>query len=417
VKGFVFYRTLGCKQNQFDTQSLIDHVLTDHFKVAADAEEADWFILNTCAVTERAMAKARGEINRVRHRNPGVKIIVLGCGAKCNPGNFTGADYINQFPPEFDSNWDDLVGSRSGIGSTLCPPHGYIPGGRSRAYLRIQNGCDQRCTFCIVPLLRGPSKSVPLIECIEALKELAGQGVKEIVLTGTNIALWGRDLPDSDGLQQLLAGLADNIEDARLRMSSLEPQLITPELISWCLNQPQICRHFHFAIQSGSSRVLKLMNRGEPSAELVDCLKQIKADTPDVSIGADVIAGFPGESDDDFNATVKLIESIPINYLHVFPYSERPGTAAVNQSASVPQKIRLERATELRMLDENIREDFTQRNSNKIHDIVALGDYSLGNQRGLTTNYLKVAFAPSFNPPGSRFRSRLIASGTSMILP
>ena len=393
----VAFGTLGCKQNQFDTQSLRAQVLSNGFFLASQSGQADWYILNTCAVTERAMAKARGEINRLRRRNKKVRIVALGCGVAQHPDNFAQADFVGVIPPEFS------LKSKVSPAADLRPPHGLIPAGRSRALLRIQSGCDQFCAFCVVPHLRGSPRSVPLEECLQALRNVLDQGAAEIVLTGTNIALWGRDLPDTPTLIDLLTALIANLGDARLRLSSLEPQLISPQFFQWCLSQPQICRHFHLAIQSGSRSVLDRMARGTSPMGFYESLAALAHRHPDVAWGADVIAGLPGETQADFEETRKLVESIPLSYLHVFPYSERRGTRAAERFDRIPIPERLHRARILRQIDADLRKRFRQTNAGRDQDIVTIGGNGSGHRSGLTSNYLRVAFAPGFAPPGPRF--------------
>lgn len=393
----VAFGTLGCKQNQFDTQSLRAQVLSSDFSPASRSDRADWYILNTCAVTERAMAKARGEINRLRRRNKKVMIVVLGCGVTYQPDNFAQADFVGVIPPEF--------GLKSLLSSVadLRLPHGLIPAGRSRALLRVQTGCDQFCAFCVVPRLRGSPRSVPLEECLQALRDVLDQGVVEIVLTGTNIALWGRDLPGAPTLVDLLKALVASLGEARLRLSSLEPQLISPRFFQWCLDQAQICRHFHLAIQSDSRSVLNRMEREAPPPGFYQSLADLAHQHPDVSWGADVIAGLPGENQAEFEETLKIIESIPLSYLHVFPYSERRGTRAAERSDRIPIPEKLHRAKILRQIDADLRKRFRQINAGRHQDIVMIGNNGSGRRSGLTSNYLRVAFAPGFAPPGPRF--------------
>lgn len=410
----ITFRTLGCKQNQFDTHSLRIRLAEGGFAEAGHLDEADWILLNTCAVTDRAMAKARGEVNRLRRRNPSAKVVVMGCGIRYQPENFPNVECRGVLPREFGI--DRWIGEDNGafIGSELCPPHGVFPADRSRALLRIQNGCNQQCAFCIVPHLRGPSRSVSSEACLQALRDLVDQGVPEVVLTGTNIALWGKDLPGSPSLIDLLKDLVVGIGTARLRLSSLEPQLISPEFIEWCVIQPQICRHFHLAVQSGSPRILGLMARGKPVPGFFDYLADLKKEHQDVAIGADVMAGFPGETAGDYSQTLNLIKSIPFSYLHVFPYSERLGTAAVELSNKVLVNERLRRAKTLRQLDTKLRERFAAENSGKLQDIVTIANSRAGKTEGLTSNYLRVTFADGYTPPGRRFRSGVSAAQSTI---
>jgi threonylcarbamoyladenosine tRNA methylthiotransferase MtaB len=359
------------------------------------------------------MAKARGEINRLRRLNPTAKIAVIGCGAFHDPDNFKAADYVGWAPVlETDAGQDRAAH----VGSNLLPPHAVIPAKRSRGLLRIQNGCDQFCAYCIVPHLRGLSRSVPEDQCIAALQDILKRGVREIVLTGTNIALWGRDLPGKPSLQDLLRSLVAHLGNARVRLSSLEPQLISPEFLHWCLTQATICRHFHLAVQSGSGRVLGLMNRGKPAVNFFQSVQEIRRSHPDVSLGADVIAGLPGESLADFEKTKQLVRDIPFSYLHVFPYSERRGTHACKSEDQVPRPERLRRAKVLRGIDRSLRKQFLALNDGRLHDIVTLDTTKLTIREGLTSNYLRVKIDPKNRLPANRFKARTFSKGTLLTL-
>ncbi|RJP74236.1 MAG: radical SAM protein [Candidatus Zixiibacteriota bacterium] len=405
VNRTVAFRTLGCKQNQFDTEALRQRLRQAGCLPVEDLRQAGWIILNTCAVTGKALAKARGEIGRLRRLNPGARIVALGCGTRYQPQHFTGADYLGSLPPELIST----VEARPGFG--LEAPHGVIPAGKSRGYLRIQTGCDQACAYCVVPSLRGPSRSLPPTDCRAALRELQDRGAGEVILTGTNIALWGKDREGRPTLQYLLEYLLSEPGSARLRLSSLEPHLVTPEFLRWCLQQPRICPHFHFAFQTGSPAVLKRMRRGAPHPDLGPFLRELRAGRPDVCLGSDVIAGFPGESAEEFTQTLEWIRSIPLSYLHVFPYSARPGTAAADLPDRVPQAPRLERAARLRALNAELKDAFTRRNLGTEQEIITLEPAEgAASARGLTANYLRLEFDRAFTPRAGRFRAPLTES-------
>ncbi len=401
---FIAFRTLGCKQNQFDTETLRHGLNRSGLTEVENPREADWLIINTCAVTERAMAKARGELHRLRRLNPKAKIAVVGCGARYQPEQFEGADSIGALPRELAVKLKPGCGEADA--AVLSSPHGFLPRGRSRALLRIQSGCDQYCSYCIVPFLRGDPISVPADQCIQSVRELVASGVVEIVLTGTNIALWGSDLQPRRNLFDLLRELTPHLGSARLRLSSLEPQLISADLIEWCAAQEAICDHFHIALQSGSARVLAEMNRGNPPEGFFAALADLKKRRPELSFGADVIAGFPGETEGDFAETFRLLREVPFNYLHVFPYSPREGTTAARRDDPVPERVRLARAAELRSLDKHLRHRFVKQNIGRTHDIVVIRGGSK-QPTGLTSNYLKVFFGSDFTPERTRFQSSL----------
>jgi threonylcarbamoyladenosine tRNA methylthiotransferase MtaB len=388
----VAFRTLGCKQNQFDSQALRRYLKDRGLRLTGRPEEADWIIITTCAVTERALAKARGDVHRLRRLNPQAKIIVLGCAARYAPEAFAAEGCITAGDPAlaelrlFD------------IGVELSPPHGFIPEGKTRGLLRVQSGCDQTCAYCIVPSLRGPSRSVPLEDLLETLDGLIAENAPEIVLTGTNIALWGRDLPGSPGLADLMAALANRAGKVRLRLSSLEPHLVEPDFLAWCLDQSNVCRHFHFAFQTGSRRVLGLMQRSEPSGGLIEYLRDLTRRDPSVCLGADVIAGFPGETESDFQESLEWIQSIPLSYLHVFPYSERVGTKAASLDGNVSIRERLRRSALLRRLSAELKERFIRSNRDVIQDVIFIGTGNASKIEGLSSNYLRIIFHKTVYP-------------------
>lgn len=399
LKQTVALRTLGCKQNQFDTEALRQRLHEQGIAEPLRVEEADWLILNTCAVTHKAIARARREINRLRRINPHARIVALGCGVQYSSDDFNAADFQASLP------FDPFPRAACEPEKELAPPHGVIPKGRSRGFLRVQTGCDESCAFCIVPHLRGPSRSVPVVDCLRALRELLERDAPEIVLTGTNIALWGRDLPGKPALLDLLRELVSQIGSARLRLSSLEPPLISPDFLEWCLNEPRICRHFHFAFQSGSPEVLNRMGRSELSRDFIAYLKSLARYHPDVCLGADFIVGFPGENEQDFADTQQFSRCVPLSYLHVFPYSERSGTTAPSLAGRVGIRQRLERARMLQQLNAELKRAFVARNLGTVQEVVSLSSGAKKQNEGLTSNYLRLYLKR--NPAG--FEKRFFA--------
>jgi threonylcarbamoyladenosine tRNA methylthiotransferase MtaB len=391
----VAFRTLGCKQNQFDTQALRRHLEDCGLRLESRYEEADWIILNTCAVTERALAKARGEARRMRRLNPQARIFALGCGVRYAAQTFIAEGCV------ISGNQALAALGLIDLGLELTTPHGFIPKNKTRALLRIQTGCTETCAYCIVPSLRGSSRSVPLKDCLQTAVDLTAQGAPEIILTGTNIALWGRDLPEQPRLQDLLSALTNQSGIARVRLSSLEPHLIEPGFLEWCLAQSGVCRHFHFAFQSGSPRILNAMKRREPAPQLIDYLRELTRQDPSVCLGADIMAGLPGETERDFLDSTEWIKSIPLSYLHVFPFSERIGTPAAAQNDLVPVRVRLERAAGLRRLNNDLKKRFIQSNHNHVGDVIILKN--IKPFQGLTSNYLRITFSNNFTTEASRF--------------
>ena len=397
-------KTLGCKQNQFDTEAL-RKLLQNHHHTVRHPKEADWFILNTCAVTQRALAKARGEVRALKRRYPALKIIALGCGVKYQPHNFSEADSLNLEPLGLGEE------SRVNPDRDPGPPHGLLPLGKSRALLRIQSGCNETCAYCVVPLLRGRSRSVPLNECVDAVASLQGTDVSEISLTGTNIACWGNDLPGRPGLQMLVEALLVAAGPAvRLRLSSLEPGSITPDFLDWCAKEPGVCDHFHFAFQSGSPRVLSCMRRPTISREIIAYLKDLKKRRPDFCLGSDFIVGFPGERADDIEETIRWIRSIPLDYLHVFPFSPREGTRAYELSDRMDLNLRIAGVRLFSELNVELKNAFIKSNIGTIQNMVIITKNNMNRLRALSSNYLTISlplstFAP--NPENRNFKLKI----------
>ncbi len=417
----VVFRTLGCKQNQFDTSAL-RHALLSRGEVAEkEAAQADVLYLNTCAVTQRAIAKARGMISHMRRLQPQLQVIAWGCGVAYQPDNFTSLDGcvrgVNH-PADcpYNPSLDAKIGVATVVRGDLTPPHGLIPQGKTRALLRIQSGCHRQCAYCIVPSLRGAPLSVPLQDCVTSLRELVNQGAPEIVLTGTNITLWGVDLPGQPTLLDLLKALVSQVGPARLRLSSLEPEGITPAFLEWCLQQPNLCRHFHFAFQSGASEVLYRMQRERTAPELYAYLRNLSRQHPEVCLGSDLVVGFPGESESDFAATVAWVQSIPLNYLHIFPFSEREGTAAAHLNRAVPLAQRRRRAYHLRQLNAVLKKDFVIRNLSQIQDVIAISSPQLSTEQGLTSNYLRLQNIGTDRGNLQRFKMMLQAAHSATLV-
>jgi threonylcarbamoyladenosine tRNA methylthiotransferase MtaB len=264
-------------------------------------------------------------------------------------------------------------------------------GTHTRAFVKIQDGCDARCSYCIVPDARGPNRSRPAAEVVDQVEKLAAAGYREIVLTGVHLGTWGRDLSPPGTLAALLNRLATAPAPARLRLSSIEPTEFTPDLMD-VLQSERICPHLHIPLQSGSSKILRLMGRPYDAGEYARLAEELSRRVPDLGFGADVIAGFPGEGVKEFGDTVELLEKLPLSYLHVFPFSKRPGTAAADFSGQVEGEERRRRAAVLRKLGREKAQVFCRERIGRIYDalIETQADRETGLGKALTGNYLKV---------------------------
>jgi len=356
--------TLGCKVNQYESAFIEESLVNKGCQIAGQDKKADLVIINGCIVTATASYQSRQAVRRAIRENPQAIIAVVGC-------------YGQVFPDELSkiNGVDLIVGNKgkSALPELLLnaihhnPPlilikdfetsehFEQIPvksfSKRTRAFLKIQDGCQSFCTYCIVPMARGPLRSLEPDNVITILKDLEKNGYREIVLTGIHLGKYGSDFNNGINLTQLLVEIGKNTSAVRIRLSSLEPTEITTELIELMASNNWLCRHFHISLQSGDDSVLKRMNRHYTARIFSERVDEINRLIGKVSIGVDVLAGFPGEDERSFNNTFKLLKNLPVSYLHVFPYSRREGTAAAQFSDHLDHKVIKERAFLLRSLD------------------------------------------------------------------
>ncbi|MFH1263374.1 MAG: tRNA (N(6)-L-threonylcarbamoyladenosine(37)-C(2))-methylthiotransferase MtaB [Pseudomonadota bacterium] len=347
--------TFGCKVNQFDT-SAMETLLrgTGRFEIREDSESPDVVVVNTCTVTAEADRQARQLIRRIHRTHPEAKIVVTGCYAESEPDLFRdmeGVDAVLSIAEQ--RRLPVLLGEEAPADGTLL----VVDSSRTRATLKMQDGCNAYCSFCILPYLRGRSRSVSLEELRSAAKGLSERGFREIVVTGVHLAAYGRDLKPQIRLSDALKAISVAAPGLAIRVSSLEPAGITPDFLNAIESLP-IQPHFHIPLQSGSDAVLRRMNRKHTSKAYGERVRSIAKVRPEAAIGADVIVGFPGESRADFEETVRFIRALPISYLHVFSFSARPGTKAAEFENDVPGTERAERVKILRGLGFERRREF-----------------------------------------------------------
>jgi threonylcarbamoyladenosine tRNA methylthiotransferase MtaB len=338
--------TFGCRLNALESELLRTTV----------AEFEDTIVVNTCAVTAEAERQARQAIRRAHRERPELRIFVTGCAAQLDPLRWAALPGVTRvlgnaekLRPEEWRRPDRLA-----VGDlAAAPPPNPQPltgfGGRARAFVQVQQGCDYRCTFCVIPQSRGPSRSVPLAAIVAQARAQLAAGLQEIVLTGVDIASYGRDLPGNPSLGEVVRTLLAALPELpRLRLSSLDPAAIDPTLWRLLAEQPRLMPHLHLSVQAGADLILKRMRRRHSRADVLAVIRHARAIRPGIAIGADFIAGFPTETEALFADTLRLVEEADIPLLHVFPYSERPGTPAARMP-SVPWQLRRERAARLRM--------------------------------------------------------------------
>lgn len=398
--------TLGCKINQYDSaviQTRLGDVEHDFIPFGA---EADLYIINTCTVTDRADWEARQLIRRAKKFSPKARVLVTGCYAQVKPqalAEVPGVDYVvglNRLEDLIrfvNHSEDGLPGERVRVGD-VKKEHGVpvwgasrLPG-HTRAFLKIQEGCNYACTFCIIPTARGRSRSVPSEQVIHQLGALAAKGVKEAVLTGIHLGSYGHDLRPRTDLTRLLERILESRLTARLRLSSLDPREVPDQLIELLARADGLCPHLHICAQAGEDRILKLMRRNYDTAFYRDLVVRLRETLPDAALGTDIIVGFPGETEAEFERALAFFESLPLTYFHVFPYSVRSGTEAARLPEQVPLDIKKERARRMRELGARKKQEFYRRYvGRRVAVLVEQAiDRESGAFKGHSRNYLPV---------------------------
>jgi len=402
----VAFKTLGCKLNQFETWGIKEDFEREGFKEVSFKEKADVYVINTCTVTSRADYKSRYEIRQAIKRNREGLVIVTGCYAQTDPEailRIPGVSLIvgNKEKREIVRYIDRLKDAASPIvevGDILNHPRfmdldvGDVD--TTRAFLKIQDGCNSFCSYCKVPYARGPSVSSPIKKVLKKIEKFVDMEYKEVVLTGINLGAYGRDLKEDIDLVGLLKEILKIDRLQRLRLSSIEPANISKDLISLLASDSRICRHLHIPLQSGDQRILFLMRRGYTPSEYVELIDTINSELKDISIGTDILVGFPGETEEAFLNTINLVRGLPLAYMHIFPYSKREGTEASSFQDQVPPFIRYERAKELRRLSKEKSSHFRKRYEGKVLSCLVLNTRDTETQKlvGLTSNYIEILF-------------------------
>jgi threonylcarbamoyladenosine tRNA methylthiotransferase MtaB len=377
-------KTLGCKLNQYETEALREALEAAGYTVVDFAADADLYVVNTCTVTARSDYKSRQLVRSALKRNPGARLVVTGCAAHLDPERFAaeGAGIIvvdNDDKPRVLEILGE--GGRTGEVSYFRD--------KTRFFLKVQEGCDHNCAYCRVVLARGPARSRAAAEVVNEVARAVDSGVKEIVLTGVNIGGYGADLegPDLGGLVEEVVQLAG---DFRVRLSSVDPSDLDDALIEMVAGHPRVCPHVHLPLQSGDDRVLSAMRRRYTVSEYRRVCEKLLGLNPYAAVGGDVMAGLPGEDETAFKNTLALVEEIPFAYLHVFPYSPRPGTDAASMPDQVMPEVRTERAAVLREVAARKKETFAARNVGTVRRtlIEESVDKETGCYVGITDNYL-----------------------------
>ena len=403
----VAFATLGCRLNQVESQEMGGLLERRGFRTVNADEPAQVYVVNTCTVTGRADFSDRQLIRRISRRNPEALLVVTGCYAQTDAqavARIPGVDLVlgNQEKYRLPELLADLVkrdrpeirvGDIAGARDVPVAPFAKVVG-RSRAFVKIQDGCQHRCAFCIVPVARGGSRSQEPKEVLDQIHGLVEAGYRDITLTGVDIGHWGWDLSPRSRLADLVVKAAEVPGLRWLRLSSVLPAYFTAELIDVVTSSPSVAPHLHLPLQSGSDRVLRLMRRPYNVAMYRRLVERLAGAIPDLGLGADIIVGHPGERDEDFDATMALVGSLPFSYLHVFPYSDRKGTEAARRPGHVPAPIIRQRGARLRALAREMNLAFRRRMVGQRRDVVVLAEREreTGRLLGLTGNYVEVVF-------------------------
>jgi threonylcarbamoyladenosine tRNA methylthiotransferase MtaB len=387
--------TFGCRVNQSDSFQIADQLMAAGGTAAA-TNEADLVVVNTCSVTSAADQGTRQIVRRIARENPAAKIVVTGCYATRRPEEVAGLPGVIQVVPNaVKERLAHEIGltsaERFGDGDGSCGAH-ISPGlaGRTAYTLRVQTGCDQKCSYCIIPSTRGPGRSKPVDDVLSEIHRVRHAGYREIVLTGVHLGSYGRDLGDGSSLSALLGRIERQASDLRFRISSLEPMDCSEQIVNLVAESACFASHFHLPLQHASDGMLAAMQRPYTLAHYRRLVDQIREEIPHASIGSDIIVGFPGETDNDFAMLEKYLSSSPLTHLHVFPYSDRPGTAAAALLDKVHGTVIRDRAQVVRRIGHNLTRDFHHTQVGTLRPGLTIDDGCVV----VTDNYLKVRISP-----------------------
>lgn len=410
------FTTLGCRLNAYETEAMKE--------LSGAAGLSNAVVVNTCAVTAEAVRKARQEIRKLRRENPDARLIVTGCAAQTEPETFAAMAEVDAVigntekmqPDTWAGLAADFIGETEAVQvddiMSVTETAGHLIDGfgtRSRAYVQVQNGCDHRCTFCIIPYGRGNSRSVPAGVVVEQIKRLLGKGYNEVVLTGVDLTSWGADLPAEPKLGDLVMRILKLVPDLpRLRISSIDSIEVDENLMQAIATEPRLMPHLHLSLQAGDDMILKRMKRRHLRDDAIAFCEEAKRLRPDMTYGADIIAGFPTETDAMFEKSLKLVEECDLTWLHVFPYSPRNGTPAARMPA-VNGKIIKERAAQLRAVGERQVSAHLDQQVGKTHHILMENS-----KMGRTEQFTEVRFETD-QPEGQIVTAQIIGqSGTQL---
>jgi len=420
--------TLGCKVNQYDSAIIEDRLRRAGLEPAESGQIADVYVVNTCTVTDRADVESLRIARRVRRKNPNARVIMTGCLAQASPGRLAESREVDAVIGL--GRLDELISIASGaefhdrvLVSNLRKQKAEIvldavaPAGQTRAFLKLQEGCDQFCSFCIVPVSRGTSRSASPRQILETIDEMHSRGFEEVILSGVHLGGYGKDLDPPVSLMDLLEMIAERSPIDRIRLSSIDPEELSPELIDLVASSGKFCPHFHLPLQSGDDQMLAAMRRRYDSNFFSDLVGRILQRMPDAAIGTDLIVGFPGETIAHFERYFNFVDRLPLAYFHVFPYSVRTGTTAAKMSGKVAAAEITTRARRMRELGERKHEEFLTRFiGRKLQVLFEDRENDNGELKGYSRNYIRLTASGE-----ARLRNREVevlarfVSGTGMV--
>lgn len=396
--GRVSFFTLGCKVNQVETEALQEEFMRYGFQIVDFSDVADIYVINTCAVTRTAEKKSRAIIRRAKRRNPQSLVVVTGCYAQLAKSDLTALPEVDLVVSNRDKEhlMDCLSryirreeGTPGDQARWLRPVEYTYHHGRTRGFVKIQDGCENYCSYCIVPLARGPVRSKLPEHVLAEVQSMVANDYREIVLNGVHLGQYGKDLEDWD-LTRLLNFILKEIPgDYRIRLGSVEPTEITGELVDLVIHERRLCSHLHIPLQSGSDTILKAMNRHYTADQYLELLADLCHREPKMGLTADVMVGFPGEGEQEFRETCRLVEESPLNDLHVFRFSARPGTRAALMGNQISEAVKIERSQELIELGRGCRSRFLRSLIGAELEILT-EETAPGGMRGLSDNYVEV---------------------------
>lgn len=402
MKKVAFY-TLGCKVNQYETEAMLELFEKEGYEKAETEDYADVYVINTCTVTHMSDRKSRQYIRRMKKKNPDAIIAVVGCYSQVSPEEILSIDEVNLVMGTNDrkkiveevkkidasrkvSTVDDIMKVKAFEEIEINKTNG-----KTRAFLKIQDGCDRYCSYCIIPYARGRVRSRDLESIVKEVENLAANGYKEVVLTGIHVASYGKDIKDTDiKLLDVIKQINDIDGIERIRLSSVEPILFTDEFVEAVSTMDKVCPHYHLSLQSGCDETLKRMKRRYTTEEYKSIVDRLRANIPNVSITTDVIVGFPGETNEEFDKTYEFLKDIELTHMHIFKYSPRKGTPAATMENQVDPSTKHDRSEKLLKLNEENFEKFGQKMLNKEFNVLFEQKVGDNKYEGLTENYVKV---------------------------